>query len=136
MKDYSIRAVVNGAELTFCVSAYDWKDAQEQVDKAYRGQKGYDGTVEITEFSTLPGAKDAPPTPQQDPGVYSPGDRAYWGYIRENLRCQGRINPDALATVFRTAQDTGVYTTDQLMAISKVVDDAVIETIYRTADAA
>jgi len=134
MKNYSIEAEVNGAERTFYIEAYDWAQAQDQIDKAYKGDQGYAGVIEITELSTLPGA-DASPTPTpQEPGVYSIGDRAYWSYIRENTRCYPRINPDALADAFKNAQEEGVYTTDQLMAISKVIDDAVIETARRGAD--
>lgn len=134
MKRYSIEAIVDGANRTFHVEAYDWADAQSQVETAYKGHQGYTGIIETTELSTLPGADTPTPTPiQQEPGVYSPGDRAYWAYIRENLRCNPRINPDALSCAFKRAQEEGCYTTDQLMAISKVIDDAVIETITRGA---
>jgi hypothetical protein len=131
MKGYSIEAIVNGANRTFYVEAYDWADAQTQIENAYKGDQGYTGIVETTELSQLPGQGDSPTPTQQEPGVYSVGDRAYWGYIRENLCGYRRINPDALADAFRDAQTEGCYTTDQLMAISKVIDDAVIGTITR-----
>ena len=135
MKGYSIEAKINGSNRTFYVEAYDWAHAQDQIDKAFERDQGYTGIVLTTELSQLPGQDDSPTPTQQEPRVYSVGNKAYWAYIRENLCCYPRINPNALATAFRDAQDEGCYTTDQLMAISKVIDDAVIETIARGANA-
>lgn len=128
MKDYSIRATVNGAELTFHVRAYTWQDAEEQIDKAYRGHPRY-YLVEITELSELPEAvKATPPTPQERPGVHTESDKLYWSYIRSDIQCYDSINPGALAEAFKTAQDKGCYTTSQLEAIAEVLVDATSHT--------
>jgi len=128
MKDYSITATVNGTERTFHVTAWGWCDAQGQIDKAYRGHLGYEGVVEVTELSRLPEADEAPPTPQERPGVYSSKDSRYWDYIRSDIQCYDSINPGALAEAFRTAQDGGCYTTSQLEAIAEVLVDATTHT--------
>lgn len=128
MKDYSIRVVVEGASRTFHVEAYDWADAQGQIDSAYKGHQGYEGVVEVTQLSTLPGADAPPHTPQEQPGVYSETDKLYWSYIRSDILCYSSINPSALAEAFKTAQDEGCYTTSQLEALSVILQDAITHT--------
>ncbi len=127
MKDYSVRASIDGADHTFHVKAYDWCDAQGQIDKAYRGHQGYE-IAEITELSMLPGTKGTPPTLQERPGVYSPDSAKYWDYIRSDIQCYDSINPGALAEAFRTAQDEGCYTTSQLEAVAMILADATTHT--------
>jgi len=127
MKDYSVSVIVNGADRTFHVRAYDWCDAQGQVDKAYRGHQEYEIT-EIAELSILAEKDATPPTPQEVPGVYSKGDKKYWWYIRADIRCYDSINPGALADAFKTAQDEGCYTASQLEAIAAVLVDATTHT--------
>jgi len=128
MKDYSIEAIVNGAERTFHVRGYTWQDVQTQIDKAYKGHMGYDGVVEITELSTLPEKEATPWPPREVPGVYSKGDKTYWNYIRTDIRCYDSINPSALAEAFETAQAKGDYTASQLEAIAAVLVDATTHT--------
>jgi len=128
MKDYNVRADVNGAELTFHVSAYDWQDVQAQVVKAYKGHSGFNGVIDITELSILPEAKAAPPTPQEAPGVHTESDKLYWSYIRSDIGCYDSINPGALADAFKTAQAKGCYTTSQLEAVAEVLVDATTHT--------
>ena len=129
MKDYSVEADIDGAERTFHVRAYSWQEAEAQIDLAYKGNLGYNGTIEITELSLLPEAKTSIPTPQETPGVYSESDKLYWSYIRSNIGCYRSINSDALAEAFKAEQDKGYYTASQLEAISVVLQEAVIRTV-------
>lgn len=128
MKDYSIEADINGAERTFHVRAYTWQDAEAQIDLAYKGNLGYNGTIEITELSILPEKNTSTPTPQETPGVYSKGDKTYWDFIRSDIRCYDSISSGALANAFETAQDKGDYTASQIEAIVAVLVDAISRT--------
>jgi len=129
MKDYSIEADINGAERIFHMRGYTWQDVQAQMDLAFKGHSEYRGVIEITELSVLPEKSTSTPTPQERPGAHSESDKLYWSYVRSNIGCYRTIDSNALADAFRGAQDEGCYTTSQLEAIAKVMEDAIIRTV-------